>query len=102
VWPESVAPFKVHLICLGKGKVKTTTDKIYKTLLSENIEVLYDDREDKSAGEKFAESDLMGIPYRVIVSERTIAKNSVELKERSKKDAKIIKISQLLKTLNKK
>lgn len=95
IWPKSVAPFDVHLICLGKGKVKTTSDKIYKTLLESNIEVLYDDREDKTAGEKFAESDLIGIPYRVIVSERTIAKNSVELKERSKKDAKIIKIKEL-------
>ncbi len=99
VWPESVAPFKVHLICLGKGKVKTTTDKIYKTLLESNIEVLYDDREDKSAGEKFAESDLIGIPLRIIVSERTLEKNSVEVKERSKKESKLVKISQLKKIL---
>jgi prolyl-tRNA synthetase len=100
VWPNSVAPFLVHLVQLGNNKkVKTFSQKIYKTLLSENIEVLYDDREDKSVGEKFTESDLIGIPYRIVVSERTIAKNSVELKERSKKDIKIIKISQLLKNL---
>ena len=96
IWPGNVAPFKAHLIRLGTDKkVKTTADKIYKTLLSQDVEVLYDDREDKNPGEKFAESDLFGIPYRIVVSERTVAKNSVELKERAKKDFKIVKVSAL-------
>jgi len=57
--------------------------------------VLYDDREDKSAGEKFADADLIGIPWRVVVSEKTIAKNCVELKKRDKKKAELIKINAL-------
>ena len=99
VWPKEVAPFMVHLISIGEGKVKTTAFKIYQELQKENIQVLYDDREGKSAGEKFAESDLMGIPFRVVVSEKTLAKNSVELKERSKGAVKLVKIKQLSKSL---
>ena len=64
-------------------------------------QVLYDDREDKSVGEKFAESDLIGIPYRVVVSEKTMMKNSVEVKERRveghPKAVKLVKIKQLMK-----
>lgn len=99
VWPRAVAPFLVHLIAIGKGKTKTTADKIYKTLLLSGIEVIYDDREDKGVGEKFADSDLMGIPYRVVVSEKTLAKNCVEIKERSKETAKLVKIKDLSKVL---
>ncbi len=97
IWPKSVAPFKVHLIHLGGPKVKTSADKIYKTLHGEGVEVLWDDRENKTAGEKFAESDLLGIPLRLVVSEKTLEKNSVELKERSKDAVKLIKIKEILK-----
>ena len=69
-------------------------------LQKKNIQVIYDDRVDKSAGEKFAEADLIGIPYRVVVSEKTVIKNSVELKERSKSAVKIIKIKDLIKNLS--
>ncbi len=101
IWPKSVAPFLVHLIQLGSNdKVQATAQKIYQDLNKNNIKVLYDEREDKSAGEKFAESDLMGTPLRVIVSEKTVAKNSVELKERNKSEAKIIKIKDLQKVIN--
>ncbi len=100
IWPKSVAPFAVHLIQLGgDAKVKTTALKIYQDLNKNGIKVLYDDREDKSAGEKFAESDLIGIPLRAVVSEKTVAKNSVEFKERAKSAVKIIKIKDLLKTV---
>lgn len=102
IWPKAVAPFQVHLLCLGKDKIKTTSDKIYKTLLSKGIEVLYDDRESKQAGEKFAESDLLGIPYRVVVSEKTLAKKSVEFKERDKKDFKLVKLTALEKLIKSK
>ncbi|MGA2417885.1 MAG: aminoacyl--tRNA ligase-related protein [Candidatus Staskawiczbacteria bacterium] len=97
IWPKEVAPFLVHLISIGEGKVKTAVEKIYQDLQKNNIQVLYDDREDKSAGEKFAESDLIGIPLRLVVSEKTLAENSVELKERNKKTLKLIKIKQLSK-----
>src|SRR3990167_2520388 len=78
VWPESVAPFKVHLIQIEKTpKVKKIAQKIYKDYQEKNIEVLWDDRENKQPGEKFAEHELLGIPYRVVVSEKTLAANSV-------------------------
>src|SRR3989344_1801682 len=67
-WPETIAPFKVHLLRLGATeKVAQEADKIYEALQAANIEVLYDER-DKSPGEKFAEADLLGIPWRVVVS----------------------------------
>jgi prolyl-tRNA synthetase len=101
VWPREVAPFLVHLIAIKSEKkiVKATAEKIYQELQKENIQVLYDDREDKSPGEKFAEADLIGIPFRVVVSEKTLAKSSVELKERAKSSVKLIKINQLVKIL---
>jgi prolyl-tRNA synthetase len=96
IWPKSVAPFLVHIVPVENSvKVKKAAQKIYTDLQKQNIEVLYDDRQNKSAGEKFAESDLIGIPYRIVVSEKTLAKSSVELKERNKKSARLVKISQL-------
>jgi prolyl-tRNA synthetase len=102
-WPKEVAPFLVHLIGIGEDKnlpagrhgVKATIQKIYQELKKNEISVLYDDRKEKSVGEKFAEADLIGIPFRVVVSEKTLKVNSVELKERNKKDAKLIKINKL-------
>jgi prolyl-tRNA synthetase len=85
VWPEAVAPFKVHLIALpGKDadNVFSHTNKLYQELLDAGVEVLYDDREGVSAGEKFADSDLIGIPYRVVVSTKTLEQGSVEVKKR--------------------
>lgn len=96
IWPNSLAPFMVHLIFIGENKkIKNTADKIYQDLQSKQIEVLYDDRQDKSVGEKFAEADLLGIPYRVVVSEKTLKVSSVELKERNRSTAKLIKIKEL-------
>lgn len=103
IWPKEVAPFAIHLICLKtqnlkiKSQIKKTADKIYNALQKNKIEVLYDEREDKSPGEKFADSDLMGIPKKIIISERTIKKNSVEIKERSKKNSELVKIAILKK-----
>ncbi len=110
IWPKSVAPFKVHLIHLGTGKkVKTSAGKLYKSLSAygrstegrqkNGIEVLWDDRENKTAGEKFAESDLLGIPYRIVVSEKTLEKDSVEIKERAKTTIKLVKIKTLVSEL---
>lgn len=93
-WPESVAPFKFHLINLSSEK--NQAEEIYKTLIDKDLEVLYDDREDKSAGEKFADADLIGIPIRIVVSEKTLVKNSVEIKNRNQKEIKLIKIKELL------
>ena len=99
IWPKEAAPFKVHLIeLLGKEKkvaVKKAAEKIYKTLLDKGVEVLYDDRDDKSAGEKFADADLIGIPTRLVISEKTLSKNSLEIKQRNSNEVSLIEISKI-------
>jgi prolyl-tRNA synthetase len=101
IWPSSVAPFDVHLLALGSGKkaienkIKRVSEKLYQDLQKAKIEVLYDDRQDKSAGEKFADADLIGIPLRLVVSERTIKQNCAELKERSGEKTKLVKLNQI-------
>jgi len=106
VWPEKISPFDVHLISIGESdKVKRAAQEIYKQYGKVSAQGgpasgwLYDDREDKSAGEKFAEADLIGIPYRIVVSEKTLVKKCVEVKERNKGAVKLVKIKQLIKVL---
>jgi len=105
IWPEVVAPFQVHLIEIsGKNskeakKVKKTAGRIFQNLQKSGIEVLYDDREEKTPGEKLVEADLIGISLRIVASERTLLKDSVELKKRNEKSVKMIKIEKLVKFL---
>lgn len=91
IWPEAIAPFKVHLISIDK---KAEADQVYEQLQTSGVEVLYDDREDKGPGEKFADADLIGIPWRLVVSGR-MGNDEVEIKKRSEKEPRIIKISEL-------
>ena len=79
VWPEEIAPFQVHLISIagGSGEVVKDADRIYELLREHGVDVLYDDREVR-AGEKFADADLIGIPKRLVVSEKTLAEGGVE------------------------
>lgn len=86
IWPESVAPFLVHLISLPGGE-KQAAD-LYQTLTEKHIPVLWDDREDVSAGVKFSEADLIGIPWRFVVSKKTGEK--VEMKKRNAVEVKIV------------
>ena len=95
IWPESVAPFKVHLISLGVES-KDKSDEIYDSFKKEKVEVLYDDREDKTAGEKFADADLIGIPLRVVVSKKTLEKDSVEIKKRDLVGTELTKIKDII------
>ncbi len=83
VWPESVAPFAVHLISLEdkSGAVKKAADDLYAKLTKQGVEVLYDDR-DLGAGEKFGDSDLIGIPRRYVISEKTLKEGKIEVKDR--------------------
>jgi prolyl-tRNA synthetase len=101
IWPEPIAPFKIHLIVLNQEerKTKEAADKIYKEMEKNKIEVLYDDRE-KNPGEKFADADLMGIPNRVVVSRKTMDNNSVEIKERGSKKERLVKIKELTEIFN--
>lgn len=88
IWPKEIAPYNIHLIALF-GKDKKMNKKISDASLSfwrmqesQSEKVLYDDRADASAGEKFATADLLGIPLRAVISEKTLAQKSVELKDR--------------------
>ncbi|KKS91375.1 MAG: Prolyl-tRNA synthetase [Parcubacteria group bacterium GW2011_GWB1_46_8] len=92
IWPESIAPYQIHLICLDDTS-KTKSDILYQELQKNQIEVLYDDRMDKTPGEKLADADLIGIPYRVILSERT--GDNIEIKKRSESDIKLISKKEL-------
>ena len=96
IWPDTIAPYQVHLISLSGTEKKT--DVIYEKLISEGIEVLYDDR-DVSPGEKFADADLIGIPKRLVVSSKTLESNSVEIKLRTGGKEKLVKIKKLYETL---
>lgn len=100
IWPESVAPYQVHLVGLDMEaeSVKGEAERIYKLLQAEGIEVLFDDREGVSAGEKFADCDLIGIPYRVVISKKT--QDKLEIKKRSEKDTKFLSFEDFLKLLS--
>ncbi len=101
IWPESIAPFKVHILELGDDmEVKTTANALYATLQSKGIEVMYDDRTGMSAGEKFADADLIGIPYRVVISPRSLKDGGYEVKKRTEGKGKIVNIDELTEILN--
>lgn len=101
IWPSEIAPFAVHILMIGSDRiVKKIADRLYRDLQKRNIEVLYDDR-DESAGVKFYDADLIGIPWRVLVSEGTVAKDSVEMKRRFEKKARLVKIKNLIDQMSK-
>jgi prolyl-tRNA synthetase len=83
VWPESVAPFTIHLVELSGAdtELKDEADGLYNTFRENGVEVLYDDR-DARAGEKFNDSDLLGLPYRIVVSKKTKEEGKYEVVER--------------------
>lgn len=100
IWPQSIAPFLVHLLLLGEDEeVKKEAENLYQVLLQNNIEVLFDDRMGVSAGEKFADADLLGMPYRVVVSARSIKEGGFELKKRIEEKSSIVNTDDLLKNL---
>lgn len=101
IWPKAVAPFPVHLISLGSKdpavveRVASAAESIYEICMKqEGIEVLFDDRQG-SAGEKFADADLIGMPLRLVVSERTLKEDSVEWKTRTEMEGRLVKLDDL-------
>lgn len=99
IWPSSVAPFTAHLIDLTKtDEEKKQAKAVYEQLIEAGCDVLFDDRE-LSAGAKFADADLLGIPIRLVVSSKTLAEQSVEIKERSGKETKLVPISTIAETV---
>ena len=97
IWPEAVSPFIVHLVGLDldQKSVASEAEKVYKLLQADDVEVLYDDRVGVSAGEKFADADLIGIPYRMVISKKTGDK--LEIKKRGEKETKFLRLEELLK-----
>lgn len=96
IWPKSVAPFDFHLINIAQDQ--NSSDKLYETLQKENFSVLYDQR-NVSPGQKFVDSDLIGIPTRILVSDKTLKEDGVEIKQRNSSESELIKIKDLVKKL---
>ncbi len=96
VWPENIAPFKVHLVGLNLDDedVKVQAEKAYQSLTNDGVEVLFDDRVDVTPGKKFAEADLIGIPHRIIISKRTNSK--VEYKDRIDEESQLLDIKNVI------
>lgn len=94
VWPRNLAPFTVHLISIRKN---VEADFLYKALRKEGIEVFLDDRENVSPGEKFADADLMGMPVRLVISEKTGDK--LEWKERTKDEIELLTLEEVVERL---
>lgn len=95
VWPAGIAPFTVYLVSLGENQ---EAEKLYKELMASGVEALYDDR-DTRAGEKFADADLLGIPYRVVISQKTVQAGKVELKKRESESSELLTVTELKKLL---
>jgi prolyl-tRNA synthetase len=103
IWPATVAPYSVHLIVLGKdkdGEAHKQAEELYKKLTDNHVEVLFDDR-DLQAGEKFADSDLIGLPIRIVISDKSLSSGGVEVKERAGTTADIMSLEQCLQMFTK-
>ncbi|MDP2690795.1 MAG: proline--tRNA ligase [bacterium] len=101
VWPKNIAPFQVHLIGLNlhtDESLKMKAKELYEDLKKSGIEVLFDDR-DISAGKKFADADLIGIPIRLTISARSLENGGIEWKERNQEDSRIVAQKDLIKSL---
>lgn len=97
VLPESVAPYKVHLVGLNgdDAEIKDYADGIYAGLKAQGVEVLYDDRVGARPGEKFADSDLLGMPYRVVVSRKTKEEGKFEVVTRADGEVRLLSEEEL-------
>lgn len=97
VWPETIAPYTLHLLALGDDEVvMKEAEKTYEGLAKAGVEVLFDDRVGISAGEKFSDADLLGMPYRAVISPRSIKEGGIELKKRTEEKGKIVSLEELL------
>jgi prolyl-tRNA synthetase len=99
IWPAAIAPYKVYIASIGTSEAVTSAaSELYERLTNDGIEVLYDDR-DVRPGEKFADADLMGIPYRIVVSEKTLANNQYEVKSRTEDTAQLQDLDSVIKMI---
>jgi prolyl-tRNA synthetase len=101
IWPISVAPYHVHLVSLHskdeavRSRIQSVAQEAYDQLWAAGIEVLWDDRE-ASPGEKFADADLIGLPLRLVVSEKTLKEDAVEWKVRNEQEMQLVKIEDVV------
>jgi prolyl-tRNA synthetase len=97
VWPEEIAPFPVHVLALSPGDpaADTQLEEVLNVCAEKGIEPLIDDRSDATAGEKFADADLLGIPHRVVVSKKTAVAGKVEYRQRSTSEAIMLDLHAL-------
>lgn len=93
IWPENIAPYRVYLVSIGD--IDAQANELYEKLQKAGVETLWDDR-DARPGEKFADADLMGIPMRVVISEKTISNNQVELKSRTSDAVELLTVDELI------
>ncbi len=98
VWPENVAPFKVYLVQIGEKSVEKA-EEIYEKLGAAGIEVLYDDRAERP-GKKFADAELMGIPYRLTVSDRLLDRGEFEVVSRANGETEMLSLDKILEKIN--
>lgn len=96
IWPETIAPYTAHILAFGSTEaVLQEATELYNNLTKEGVEVLFDDRVDLSNGEKLAEADIIGCPWRLIVSEKSLAEGGVEAKKRNAEASEIISLSHV-------
>lgn len=102
IWPEAIAPFRVHLIGLNleDKEIKKQADGLYEKLVKAKIDVLYDDRGHESAGIKFADADIIGCPLRITVSKRTVDMKKIEVKNRLSQKVELVEQGDIDKVVN--
>ncbi len=100
IWPFSIAPYHVALvgIDLDKEEIGTIAEKLYADLQTENVEVLFDDRAE-TAGVKFNDADLIGLPLRSVVSKRSLKNGGIELKLRTQKESRIVPLEDAVQVI---
>jgi len=102
IWPKSVAPFAVHLLSLSskdeevQNRIDNASEDLYQGLKDVGVEVLWDDRPGVSPGAKFGDADLIGLPLRLVISQKTLVDDSVEWKERTSTDMNLVKLSDIV------
>ena len=95
VWPEEIAPYKYYLVAIG-DKAMEVAEELHNKAPEQ---IIFDDRKDARNGEKFADADLLGIPYRVVISDKTLAENAVEIKSRTSDETKLLPLTEFIDTL---
>ncbi len=101
IWPKNLTPFHFHFLLLSKKQeIKRKAEELYKRITDQNISILFDDR-NESSGVKFFDADLIGIPYRLILSDNTFEKKSLEIKKRDEERKQLVNFNKIISFLKK-